>query len=1069
MNNSLTVYKASAGSGKTFTLAIEYLEMLIRDISSYRRILAVTFTNKATAEMKNRILSQLYGLAHGLPSSIPYLEVLKKRNPDLDNEYIKKNSFDALKAIIHDYGRFRIETIDSFFQRVMKQLAHELKLSASFNIELDAVNALEEAVDTMLENLHNDNELLSVITSYIEEQMLNDKNWKIQSGIKNFARHIFDESYARETSRPSYLIINQYKDILIKKKEKAQDDFKNYYVQYRTILNSNGLDIDSFKGKKRGPCSYFEKIEKGKYQQKDFESNIYNEAKYEDEAWYNKTSGENIINAAKQLRILINNADKQRIISERIINTVDLAIKDLNNLSLFGHISRTLLELNERHNRFLLSDTNNLLREMIGKDDPSFIYEKIGTIIEHIMIDEFQDTSSMQWENFSKLLKEGLAQNKKSLIVGDVKQSIYRWRGGDWNILNSRLKSDISPFGINEQTLDTNRRSASNIIAFNNTLFPAIVASYKIDELTKAYSDVIQKIPDSRKKDEGYVKVMQLMGEEDKEYTNESYVNDTLKALADDVTDLISKGLPMEEICILVRTKAPMVDIARYFAENLPEVSLVSEEAFRLDSSEAIIAIIAALRYLETKDDSVARVQIALFCNNGNIETNGIFTNAGICPDDFEKKYLPDEFIERYNELHSMPLYELVENLMRILNIYSRKEEQAHICFFLDELKKFMTDKSADIESFLKFWDEKLSSATIPGGSANGIRIMTIHKSKGLQAHTILIPFCDWTFIEGGFKAPLIWCKTPEGYEYQDIRILPITYKNDMENSEFSESYTNEKMQMTVDNLNLLYVALTRAENNLIIYSRIRTRKQGSESVGEKIFEVLSLESFKKLADSELPVWESGQRVYSCKTRKSEDTDNPLACTPEEINIEMRHTTAKVEFRQSNQSERFQQDEYSEQQTYINKGILMHRLFSSLKTGTEKEIDSALLTMEFEGLVSDCSEKESMKELALKRIEQIRPEGWFDAGNRLYNECKLLYTGETGELEQAQPDRVIVSDKTITIIDFKFGRQKKEYTEQVKKYMRLLERTKFGNRLGKEFCIKGYLWYVYDNKVMEVK
>lgn len=1061
MNNSLTVYKASAGSGKTFTLAVEYIEMLVHDPTSYRRILAVTFTNKATAEMKSRILSQLYGLANSLPSSKAYMDVLLERNHDLNVDLIRERASESLKAIVHDYSRFRIETIDSFFQRVMKQLAHELKLSASFNIELDSVKALEEAVDVMLEKLNNDKQLMNVILSYIEEQMQNDKNWKIQSGIKKFARHIFDESYARTTSRPSYQTINNYKNTLAAIRDNASDKLKSYAIQYRNILSSYGLSIDDFKRKKTGPCSFFEKIEKGKYLSKDFSSNSYSEAKKSPEAWYNTNSSATIQNAAEELHKLINIADTERIKSENIINTVNLAIKDLNNLSLLEHISVTLLGLNEKHNRFLLSDTNNLLREMIGKDDPSFIYEKIGTSIEHIMIDEFQDTSSMQWENFCKLLKEGLAQGKRSLIVGDVKQSIYRWRGGDWNILNSRLESDIYPYGFNEKTLDTNRRSAGNIITFNNRLFPEIVSFFNNDELNRAYSDVVQKIPRNRPEDEGYVKVMRL--KEDSE--NEDYTTATLNALAGDVRDLLDNGLPMEEICILVRTKAIMQDIAKYFAENLPDVSLVSEEAFRLDSSEAITTIIAALKYIDTRDDSVSRMQIALFCNNGKVGQNEIYINANTRPDEFESKYIPAEFIKRYDELHSMPLYELVENLMRIFDIYGRKEEQAYICFFLDELKKFMADQSADIESFLNFWDENLSTATIPGGTVNGIRIMTIHKSKGLQSHTILLPFCDWKIIENGMKAPLVWCRPPKGYEAQDIDILPVTYKNEMENSEFREEYNTEKTQMTVDNINLLYVALTRAEKNLMVYMKDRT---GLSTVGECIMNALSGNSFGEQFTDGSNVWEFGKRIYGINAKGKEGGDNPLTVTPDEIEINMRHTTPKVEFRQSNLSARFQQGEDTEQQTYINKGVLMHRLFSTLTTGTEQEIDTALLAMEFEGLITDKKEKESMKKLAVNRINGIKDMGWFDKGNKLYNECKLLFRNGEEELEQAQPDRVIVSGDTVTVVDFKFGRQKDEYNGQVKKYMTLLEHSRFGDRNGKDLNIKGYIWYVYDNKVTEV-
>lgn len=1077
-NPSLVVYKASAGSGKTFTLAVEYLELLLNDPYAYRNTLAVTFTNKATAEMKNRILSQLYGLAHNLPSSEAYKNVLKERNRTFDDTFIQTQAQKALKAIIHDYSRFRIETIDSFFQRVTKQLAHELKLSASFNIELDAIGALDEAVDTMLEGLHNDSELMEVIIGYIEERLSDDKSWKVQSSIKRFATHIFDESFAREEKKASIGAINRYKQYLLNKKDNAQTAISEYVQRFDVMLSGNGLTTDDFSRGDKGPCGYFVKLKKGKYSDSDCVKDTYTKAMNGPEAWTKKASPKAAFDIAPKLSALLSETESMRKQVVNIINTVDLAVKDLNNLSLFGHITKVLLTLNEQKNRFLLVDTNNLLREMIGNDDPSFIYEKIGTIIEHIMIDEFQDTSSMQWENFSKLLKEGLALGQKSLIVGDVKQSIYRWRGGDWNILNSELEHDIYPYSMLLKTLDTNRRSANNIIMFNNELFPRIVRNMNRESLTRAYSDVQQKVPENRKKDCGYVKIVQLNKEisaDDMEstgkYTNEEYYADTIARLADEVRDLIEHGLPMNDICILLRWKKSMPDIARYFAEHLPEVSLVSEEAFRLDSSQAITTLIAALRYLNGRNDKVARAEIALYRKPVE-EWNAILLDSQNNDSEFENMYLPKEYIDRFDELLSMPLYELVENLIRILGIYDEKNEQAHICFFLDALKKFMQDEGADIESFINYWDENLSGKTISGGAANGTRIMTIHKSKGLQAHTVLIPFCDWPIIEtgNGLKQSLVWCGLPEGYECDELGVLPVTYGTKMESSAFRDNYEQETEQMVVDNINLLYVALTRAENNLIIFTRAgSSSKDNSSTVGEAILSVLSDPAFDNMCKSKLPEWEFGNRIYESKKGNGGDDDNPLTTIPEPIEIDMQHTVAKVEFRQSNKSMRFQEQGDTEQFEYIQKGVLMHELFASLRTGSDKEIDTAIRNMENEGLITDARTKAQMKSLATARIEAIRHYGWFDKDNRLYNECKLLFRNENDELEQNQPDRVTVRDNTITVIDFKFGKPKDEYTEQVKRYMRLLSQTTFNGIDPERQTVKGYIWYVYDNKVTEVK
>ena len=271
----LVVYKASAGSGKTFTLSVEYIEMVLRDTAAYKRILAVTFTNKATIEMKTRILSQLYGLAHGLDSSVPYRGVLKERNGDFTDDYITERASRAFTSIINDYSNFRIETIDAFFQRVLKQLAHELRLSTSFNIELDSTKALDEAVDSMLENLHNDGELLKTILRYIEERMTDDKGWKIDASIKGFSRHIFDETYATQQTRPTHQTIERFKLTLARQRESATETIGQYVAQFDDLLRDNGLSASDFMGGERGPCGFFIKLGKGVMSDSKFATSTY--------------------------------------------------------------------------------------------------------------------------------------------------------------------------------------------------------------------------------------------------------------------------------------------------------------------------------------------------------------------------------------------------------------------------------------------------------------------------------------------------------------------------------------------------------------------------------------------------------------------------------------------------------------------------------------------------------------------------------------------------------------------------------------------------------------------------
>ena len=572
----LLVYKASAGSGKTFTLAVQYIRQLIEDPYSYKRILAVTFTNKATTEMKERILSQLYGIATSLKSSDGYLEEIMKTSTKSIDE-IRKAADTALKNIIHDYSRFRIETIDSFFQSVMRNLARELELGANMTIELNNGDVLSDAVDSMIEKLDRMSPTLYWLLEYIEERIADDKRWNVSSEIKGFGRNIFDEAYiekgvALREKLKDTKFIPQYRKKLQEKRESILDTMKGFNEHFQEILNANGLTPADLKNGARGIGSYFNKIASGKLSN-DVRNSTVEKCLEGAENWTTKTSPykDTIISLADQVLIqVLNDAESTRMASNKVLNSCDMSLRYLNNLQLLMRIDSEVREQNLSHNRFLLSDTNALLHSIIREGDASFVYEKIGTTIDTVMIDEFQDTSRMQWENFHLLLEESLAQKEGSMIVGDIKQSIYRWRNGDWKIL-AGLDKDRS-FRLNSKTLDTNWRSEANIIAFNNDIFTSackvLNERYKADEgedctqLLDAYSDVRQKTSKDTK--EGYIKLSFLKNSEEHPYTDT-----TMELLAEEVDSLVKRGVRVNDIAILVRKNKSIPAIADYFARIL--------------------------------------------------------------------------------------------------------------------------------------------------------------------------------------------------------------------------------------------------------------------------------------------------------------------------------------------------------------------------------------------------------------------------------------------------------------------------------------------------------------------
>ena len=1077
----LLVYKASAGSGKTFTLAVQYIRQLIEDPYSYKRILAVTFTNKATTEMKERILSQLYGIATSLKSSDGYLkEIMKTSDKSVDE--IRKAADTALKNIIHDYSRFRIETIDSFFQSVMRNLARELELGANMTIELNNGDVLSDAVDSMIEKLDRMSPTLYWLLEYIEERIADDKRWNVSSGIKGFGRNIFDEAYIekgvtlREKLKDTRFI-PQYRKKLQEKRESILDTMKGFNEHFQEILNANGLTPNDLKNGARGIGSYFNKIASGKLSN-DVRNATVEKCLENAENWTTKTSPykDTIISLASQVLIqVLNDTENTRMSCNKVLNSCDMSLRYLNNLQLLMRIDSEVREQNQNHNRFLLSDTNALLHSIIREGDASFVYEKIGTTIDTVMIDEFQDTSRMQWENFHLLLEESLAQKEGSMIVGDIKQSIYRWRNGDWKIL-AGLDKDKS-FRLNSKTLDTNWRSEANIIAFNNDIFTSacrvLNERFKADEgedctqLLNAYSDVRQKT--SKDSKDGYIKLSFLKNSEEHPYTDT-----TMELLAQEVESLVNKGITVNDIAILVRKNKSIPAIADYFDNNTP-YRVVSDEAFRLDASLAVCMLIDGLRYISEPTDRIACARLAVAYQKEilkkNVDYNTVLLNS-------VEDYLPAEFRLMLPEMSLMPLYELLEKLFVIFRMDMIEEQDAYLCAFYDAVTEYMQNNSSELTSFLSYWNETLYAKTIPSGEISGIRILSIHKSKGLEYHTVLLPFCDWKMENETFNH-MLWCKINEAdadkEPFCELDLTPVNYSSAMAESYFSDSYKEERLQLWVDNLNLLYVAFTRACKNLIVWCKDEQKDTVSRLLRESIDcmkDIKMVCNIPELNDEdeegnteendEPIIYEYGEICISCEKKKSDST-NRLVAIPEAVNVKIESLETEIDFKQSNRSADFIRGDEDEEENlrsqYIRQGQLLHTLFASIETSDD--LPAAIERLLFEGVIESAEKAEEISKVAERALNLDEVKDWYSGEWTLYNECSIIYNDEQGKMQTRRPDRVMMKGNEVVVVDFKFGKKKPEYSSQVREYMSLLSDMGYTD-------IKGYIWYVYSGELENV-
>lgn len=1086
MTNSyaLTIYKASAGSGKTFTLSVEYIKLLIKDPQSYRSTLAVTFTNKATEEMKLRILSQLYGIWKLLPDSKSYIDKIKE-DLDVTEEYMSERAGIALHNIVHNYSYFRIETIDSFFQSVLRNLARELDLTANLRIELNDYQIERNAVDELINSLDENSELLTWIMEYIRENMDDDKDWNVIGNIKRFGENIFREYYKTNSKKLNERLLEegffkQYTTKLRQMRNEAEVEMQNEAAQFFDALNHNGIEIDDLNNGKNGPAGYFIKIKKGIYNNTIVTKRLQKVLDEGSESsWVKQKSSKETQDIVRELANstltpLVHHAEDVRQKNWYIYGSAVLTLRHLNQLRLLNSIENKVRMMNVEQNRFLLSDTHTLLHSLIRDTDSPFIFEKIGNYLENIMIDEFQDTSTVQWQNFKVLLEECMSHGEQqgNLIVGDVKQSIYRWRSGDWRMLNN-IEREFPYLNsmLNVCSLDTNYRSSRRVITFNNAFFKRASELEYADQksstpntsspeqLKKAYSDVAQKVPSFRD-NHGYVSINLL--------PNEDYRQQALQKTAEAVSLLLDSGANYSDIAILVRSNDIIQLIAEFFANELPDVKIVSDEAFRLDSSVSVNIIVNAMLWLTHPDNILAKAYIAKAYQTYVLEKSEQETNKLLATAEGIDSALPCALIDKRDDLLTMPIFELAEQIYTLFNIGNIKGEDAYLYAFYDALTDFIANNTADIDSFVEEWNDSIAEKTIQASAIDGIRIITIHQSKGLEFEHVVIPFCDWTLEKGN----TIWC-TPQVEPYNELPLIPVDFSaSQMKGTIYEFDYNEEHLQNCVDNLNLLYVAFTRAASSLFVIAQRGTPSSRSYIVEQAITDI-------KLEGSSLdgdPSDKKAELLFSygeleiVETKAKKKSDNIFTPEVENMNVDMATFSNKVEFKQSNKSRDFvadddenTDDDDRKQLSYIKTGKILHYLFSTINT--TDDIDTSLAQLEMDGLIEESGTNiKRLRDMLHKRFSNRQVADWFSSRWTLFNECTILdYDAATDTVREHRPDRVMKDEKTgeVVVVDFKFGSPRPEYVEQVNRYKALTQNMGYPN-------VKGYLWFVYSNRIEEV-
>lgn len=1100
----LHVYRASAGSGKTYKLTLEYLKLLLSPVrpnnepilpsernKAFQHILAVTFTNKATEEMKRRIIEKLDILAHRTSESEYLNDLLGQDGIPASIEELQKRASEILFTLLHDFSGFNISTIDKFFQQTTRAFTREIGLQGGYNTEIDNSHVLTEAIDRMFFDLENpeNKDLLNWLIRFSEEQVEGGKSWGIQRNIVQLAQEIFKEEYKSHSSEIRHFMAD--KDLLrayIKKLNIIKQDFESESREIARkateIMKKAGLPPEDLKGGNRSPFKEFSKWADGNIKEPNAS---FTQLSDNIENWTTKKTSPDIITKVREIYPELNEYIKQIIACYNAypfyISVMETR-RYIYTLGILSDIDKHIQTYEKEHNILLLSDTTELLNRIIDGSDTPFVYEKTGNRIDHFMIDEFQDTSRMQWNNFFPLIKESNDKGGRNLIVGDVKQSIYRWRNSDWKLLNDELGNQFKkPEELNDHVLETNWRSCINVIQFNNSFFrkasfllqeslqkeiadtPANVHidSEYAEKIGKAYQDIYQHISPKNKEKKGHVKVM-FLETETEEGEKIDWKNRATELLPQTLKELQDKNISLKDIAILVRSKAEGSLVAdcllKAKAENNDSTyrfDIISDEALFIHNAPIVKLVIGILNYLQNPETEINRI-LAVYeysTTHRNLPPETALASYFAEKEKELSHHFDPEIVRELEQLRNTPLFEMCEKIISLFPPSGERNESIFIQAFQDIVLDYTTNHSADPASFLQWWNEQGIKKTITTpDSQNAIRIMTIHKSKGLEFKAVIIPFCDWEIDHNPHHENILWCNQKEPLD--DIPLVPIRYGSILKKSLYADAYFNEKMHAYIDNLNIAYVAFTRAEDELLLFTP-KPKKEGTfgslsrllyycvnpeneiNCPEEKDKPIIDLSAY---YDPEKNCYEAGETWENLQTAKEKQKIKTMP--------EYRSTDPGKRLQLRLHGKGYFGDSHERQH-----GNLMHEILSNVRYA--EDIHNAVLPYIFNGQLSH--EEGVILEKKLKTwLDQPEVAPWFSPDTQIINETEILQQKGTF----LRPDRVVISGEEVSVIDYKFGNiQKKSYHKQVIRYISLIKEMGFSQ-------VKGYIWYVELGKIVPV-
>lgn len=1009
--------------------------------------------------MKDRILAYLDKFANGIQDDLA--EELKKELK-LDANTFQERSQDVQREILHNYSQFSISTIDAFFQRIIRAFTRESGLSGDYRLEIDQDIVLEEVINDLIDELGSNKELTDWVVEFAKDSLENERAWDVRLSLREFAQEIFREEFKviegdiiKETNDHNF-----FKE-LKQKLSQEKFGFINFIAGQAktalTIMRTNGLTRDDFKYG-GGIYNFFSKA-----------ANIKSVSDF-NEKEKGKRSGNEFLKIVNwpdkdtpHTALILSLAEKQMLPLLEEINaywndrytralSAEIALNKFYSFGIISDISRKLKEYKERNNMMLLADAPKFLNGVIAGSDTPFIYEKVGSFYRNFLIDEFQDTSGYQWKNFLPLLTNSLDQGNRSIVVGDVKQAVYRWRGGDLKLLQLQVEQQIGKERVTTLELDTNYRSGTRIINFNNALFKSAASIVKsivnADLPEESYTDVAQK--DFKKKD-GFVQIQFIQDTEEKDWNKIA-----MEQLPKQLEQLQLMGVKLKDIAILVRKNYEGQQIASTLLQykNSPEArkdckyDVVSNESLRLDGAACVNLILAALRYLQFPEDSIARAQLSYEFSRIKGDDQSPKDIFKVANQVFFENNLPDGFTKSKSWLKRLPLFELTETIIDIFGLGNVQGELSYLQAFQELVLEFYSREKNDVGAFLEWWeDNKHKKSLQVSGEVDAVQIITIHKSKGLQFKYVLIPFCSWSMDHE--KRPLLWVNS-EKPPFNDAGFVPIEYSSKINESYFAPFYQEEWMRSYLDNLNLLYVAFTRAEHALMVtapyFKNYSTGGGQSYSVARLLYEsIANAEELKNNWKAETLTWTDGDLTVITDVENHQAESLQLTVYP------VSRWRDKLVIKRESIS---YFEDSAEQQEKVKHGIHMHAVLSRIQY--IDDIPETLKAIVQEGLITEAEQEELSNQLNELFTNSTIKE-WFSKSLKVKTEVPIILPGG----DENRIDRLMIKDKKAIVVDFKTGAHSKNDLAQVKAYVNILRQMNF-------IEVEGYILYLKEREVINV-